>query len=242
MEIKSVILGAGAGTRMGSDLPKVLHPICGKPMIQVLLNSVQNAGIHDSIVVIGPNMENVAWAVAPVETVVQKERLGTAHAVLSAEEFLKPFDGCVLILFGDTPLILPETLKRMIQEYQDGSDVVVLGFVPSDARRYGRLIMGENGLDRIVEYKDATDTQRAIRLCNSGVMCVNGKYLLPLLKKIKNDNAAGEYYLTDVVALAKEQGLKCDVVIGNVDELHGVNTPDELATAQEVYMRRQEEK
>ena len=242
MKVKSVILGAGAGTRMGSDLPKVLHPICGKPMIQILLKSVQEAGIEDSIVVVGPNMDNVAWAVAPIPTVVQSERLGTAHAVLSAQEFLKPFDGCVLILFGDTPLILPETLKRMIKEYQDGSDVVVLGFVPSDARRYGRLIMGENGLDKIVEYKDATDMQRAIRLCNSGVMCVNGKHLLPLLKKIKNDNVAGEYYLTDIVALAKEQGLKCDVVIGNVDELHGVNTPDELATAQEVYMRRQEEK
>ena len=227
---------------MGSDLPKVLHPICGKSMIQILLQSVQDAGIQDSVVVIGPNMENVAWAVAPIPTVIQAERLGTAHAVLSAKEYLKPFEGCVLILFGDTPLILPETLKRMIKEYQDGSDVVVLGFVPSDARRYGRLIMGENGLDRIIEYKDASDTQRAIRLCNSGVMCVNGKYILSLLKKIKNNNIAGEYYLTDIVSLAKEQGLKCDVVIGNVDELHGVNTPDELATAQEVYMRRQEEK
>lgn len=241
MKVKSVILGAGAGTRMGSDLPKVLHPICGKPMIQILLHSVKQAGISDSVVVVGPNMDNVSWAVAPTPTVIQTERLGTAHAVLSAEEFLKPFDGCVLILFGDTPLILPETLKRMIQEYKDGSDVVVLGFVPADARRYGRLIMGENGLDKIVEYKDATDTQRAIRLCNSGVMCVNGKYLLDLLKKVKNDNVSSEYYLTDIVELAKRQGLKCDVVIGNVDELHGVNTPDELATAQEVYMRRQEE-
>ena len=241
MKVKAVILGAGAGTRMGSDLPKVLHPICGKPMIQILLQSITQAGISDSVVVVGPNMDNVAWAVAPTPTVIQAERLGTAHAVLSAEEFLKPFDGCVLILFGDTPLILPETLKRMIQEYKDGSDVVVLGFVPADARRYGRLIMGENGLDKIIEYKDATDTQRSIRLCNSGVMCVNGKYLLELLKKVKNDNVSGEYYLTDIVALAKKQGLKCDVVIGNVDELHGVNTPDELATAQEVYMRRQEE-
>jgi bifunctional UDP-N-acetylglucosamine pyrophosphorylase/glucosamine-1-phosphate N-acetyltransferase len=242
MKVKAVILGAGAGTRMGSDLPKVLHPICGKPMIQILLQSITQAGISDSVVVVGPNMDNVAWAVAPTPTVIQTERLGTAHAVLSAEEFLKSFDGCVLILFGDTPLILPETLKRMIQEYKDGSDVVVLGFVPADARRYGRLIMGENGLDKIIEYKDATDTQRSIRLCNSGVMCVNGKYLLELLKKVKNDNVSGEYYLTDIVALAKKQGLKCDVVIGNVDELHGVNTPDELATAQEVYMRRQEER
>ena len=241
MKTKAIILGAGMGTRMGSNLPKVLHPICGVPMIQILLKSVQEAGIRDITVVIGPNMENVAQAVAPFKTVVQRERLGTAHAVLAAEQELAPFDGCVLVLFGDSPLILPETLKNMIQEYQKGSDVVVLGFIPKDARRYGRLIMGENGLDRIVEYKDATDPERAIQLCNSGVMCLNGKNILSLLKQINNNNAAGEYYLTDIVAVARQQGLKCDVVIGNVDELHGVNTPDELETAQEIYMHRQEQ-
>ena len=240
MKVKAIILGAGQGKRMGSDLPKVLHQICGRPMIQILMDSVRLAGVKDMTVVIGPNMDNVKRAVDPVPTVVQQERLGTAHAVLSAEEILKPFKGCVLVLYGDTPLILPETLMKMIADYQAGSDVVVLGFMPTDARRYGRLVMGRDGLDKIVEYKDATDEQRAIRLCNSGVMCLNGEKALLLLKKIKNENAAGEYYLTDIVALARQEGLKCSVVIGNAEELHGVNTPEELDTAQEIFMRRTE--
>lgn len=240
MEVKAIILGAGQGTRMRSDLPKVLHPICGTPMIRILLNSVRQADIRDRdmTVVIGPNMEAVAKAVEPIQTVVQSERLGTAHAVLAASDYLSPFDGCVVILFGDSPLISPETIKKMIHEYESGADVVVLGFIPTDARRYGRLIMGTNGLEGIVEYKDATDAQRAIRLCNSGVMCVNGKYVLELLRQIQNDNAAREYYLTDIVSVARTQNLKCDVVIGDVDELHGVNTPEELETAQEIFTRR----
>lgn len=241
MKVKAIILGAGRGTRMGSDLPKVLHPICGRPMVQILMDTVRNADISDITVVIGPDMNSVAEAVAPAKTVVQKDRLGTAHAVLAAEAELDPFDGCVLVLFGDSPLISSDTLKNMIREYQNGSDVVVLGFVPTDARRYGRLIMGTNGLERIVEYKDATDSERAVRLCNSGVMCLNGRVVRDLLKEIKNNNAAGEYYLTDIVAIAHGHGLKCDVVIGNTEELHGVNTPDELATAQEIFMHRQEQ-
>ena len=241
MTVKAIILGAGKGTRMGGDIPKVLYPISGKPMIQILLNSVKKAGIQDITVIIGPDMEQVAWAVAPVPTLIQQERLGTAHAVLSAEEKLTPFKGCVLILFGDSPLILPKTLKQMVEVYQNGADVVVLGFMPTDARRYGRLIMGKDGLERIVEYKDATDEERAVRLCNSGVMCVNGEKILSLLKQVKNENASGEYYLPDIVGIAREAGLKCDVVIGDVEELHGINTPTELETAQEIFMRRQEE-
>ena len=122
----------------------------------------------------------------------------------------------------------------------NGSDVVVLGFMPTDARRYGRLIMGEEGLKKIVEYKDATDEQRAVRLCNSGVMCINGEVVLDLLQDVKNDNSAKEFYLTDIVEIACQKGLKCNVVIGNVDELHGVNTPEELETAQEIFKHRQE--
>ena len=240
MKTKAIILGAGLGKRMMSDLPKVLHPISGRPMILVLMDSIRSAGIQDMTVVVGPQMEAIQKAVAPVKTVIQKERLGTAHAVLAAQKDLTPFDGCVLILFGDTPLILPETLNKMVQEYQSGSDVTVLGFMPTDARRYGRLILGRDGLERIVEYKDATDEQRAIRLCNSGVMCVNGRVLLPLLKQVKNENAAGEYYLTDIVEIARQKGLKCSVVVGNAEELHGINTPDELATAQEIFMHRKE--
>ncbi len=238
MKTKAIILGAGMGTRMGSPLPKVLNTICGRPMIGILLDAVEQTGIDDVTVVIGPDMDNVKEAVLPHKTVVQRERLGTAHAVLAAESEIEPFDGCALILFGDQPLFLPETLIKMQEKCMSGSDVVVLGFIPTDARRYGRLVMGEDGLDAIVEYKDATDAQRAIKLCNSGVMCVNGRYLLPLLKKINNDNAAHEYYLTDVVALAKEAGLKRDVVIGDADELHGVNTPEELELAEAIYKKR----
>lgn len=238
MTVKAVILGAGMGKRMGSDLPKVLHTICGKPMINILLESVKKTSVSDICVVVGPDMENVTQAVAPYETVIQHDRLGTAHAVLSAQKNLAPFEGCVLILYGDQPLFLPQTLEKMIKRCQEGQDVVVLGFIPDDARRYGRLIMGADGLEAIVEYKDATDTQRAIKLCNSGVMCVNGKYLLGLLKEVKNHNEAHEYYLTDIVALARQQGLKRDVVIGDAIELHGVNTKEELALAEEIYKKR----
>ncbi len=238
MKTKAIILGAGMGTRMGSPLPKVLNTICGRPMIGILLDAVEQTDIDDITVVIGPDMDNVKEAVVPHKTVVQQERLGTAHAVLAAESEIQPFDGCVLILFGDQPLFMPDTLKKMREKCMSGSDVVVLGFIPTDARRYGRLVMGEEGLDAIVEYKDATDAQRAIKLCNSGVMCVNGQYLLPLLKKINNNNAAHEYYLTDIVALAKEEGLKRDVVIGDADELHGVNTPEELELAEAIYKKR----
>jgi bifunctional UDP-N-acetylglucosamine pyrophosphorylase/glucosamine-1-phosphate N-acetyltransferase len=238
MTTKAIILGAGMGKRMGTDLPKVLHTICNVPMINILLDAVKKTGIEDITVVIGPNMDNVKQAVEPVKTVVQTERLGTAHAVLAAEKEIQPFDGNVLILFGDQPLFLPETLNRMIKKCESGTDVAVLGFIPEDARRYGRLIMGEDGLDAIVEYKDATDVQRAIKLCNSGVMCVNGQHLLSLLKEIDNNNAAGEYYLTDIVSKAKNKGLKRDVVIGDAAELHGVNTPEELELAEEIYKKR----
>ncbi len=238
MTVKAVILGAGMGKRMGADLPKVLHPICGVPMIKILLGSVEKTPVDEITVVIGPNMDNVKEVVSPVKTVIQTDRLGTAHAVLAAREAIEPFDGCVLILFGDQPLFLPETLQKMKEKCLSGADVVVLGFIPDDARRYGRLIMGDDGLDAIVEYKDATDAQRAIKLCNSGVMCVNGRYLLELLKEVGNNNAAGEYYLTDIVAIAKQKGLKRDVVIGEAEELHGVNTPQELEMAEEIYKKR----
>lgn len=236
MKIKAIVLAAGQGTRMNSPLPKVMHPICGQPMVCILLKSIENCAISDITVVVGPDMDEVTAAVRPYPTVVQRERLGTAHAVLAARDAIEPFDGCALILFGDSPLIQPQTLLRMIGKYQSGVDVCVLGFIPEDPRRYGRLIMGPDGLEGIVEYKDATDEQRAIRLCNSGFMCVNGRHLSALLKQVGNQNATGEYYLTDIVALARKAGLKCDVAIGDVDELHGINTLQELETAQEIYL------
>lgn len=242
MKIKAIILAAGMGTRMGTPCPKVMNTICGQPMIKLLIETVEKAGIKDITVVIGPDMDDVKAAVSPHKTVIQQHRLGTAHAVLAAEKEIKPFEGSTLILFGDQPLFQPETIKQIVKKCQSGADVVVVGFIPEDSRRYGRLIIGENGLDAIVEYKDATDAQRLIKLCNSGVICVNGKHLLKLLKRIKNNNAAQEYYLTDIVALAKEEGLRRDVVIGDVNELHGINTPEELELAEEIFKKKQEKK
>ena len=238
MVVKAIILAAGNGKRMNSDLPKVLHKLGGKPMVQHVLETVQSLTPEKIIVVIGPGAEDVKAAVAPYTTVVQEQRLGTAHAALAAQNYLEPFEGQVLVLFGDNPLITPQTLKEMLKKAESGVDIVVLGFIPADARRYGRLVMGDDGLQAIVEYKDATEEQRAIQLCNSGVMCLNGQHILKLLREVKNENAAGEYYLTDVVKLAKERGLSCDVVIGNVEELHGVNTQEELEMAEELYQRR----
>ncbi len=238
MTVKAIILAAGNGKRMNSDLPKVLHKLGGKPMVQHVLETVGALDPEEIVVVIGPDADDVKAAVAPHKTVVQEQRLGTAHAALAARDYLAPFDGQVLVLFGDNPLITPKTLKEMLKKAASGVDIVVLGFIPADARRYGRLVMGDDGLQAIVEYKDATEEQRAIQLCNSGVMCLNGRYILDLLKAVKNENAAGEYYLTDVVKLAKDKGLSCDVVIGNVEELHGVNTQEELEMAEELYQRR----
>lgn len=237
MKVKAVILGADNGMRMQNHIPKILQPICGIPLIKYLINSAKDAGINDITVVTSPDNENIAPLVAPHPTVIQKKRNGTGNAVLMAEPYIQPFDGCVVILLGDAPLIRPETIKSLIERYNAGSDVSVLAFIPSDARRYGRLIMGEDGLEKIVEYKDATDQERTIRLCNSGIMCVNGKYLLELVKQIRNNNAAEEYYLTDIVALAKKQGLKLDVIMGNVEELHGINTQEELEAAEELFLK-----
>lgn len=237
MESKAVILGADKENRLQSGLPRILQPICGTPMIEFLLNSVEAAGILNITVVVGPDMDALKPLITPHEMVIQPERFGTGDAVLRAKKGLKPFDGCVVILYGDSPLIRPETIKKLIDKYKKGADVVALGFVPTDARRYGRLIMDNDGLAKIVEYKEATDEQRTIRLCNAGAMCINGQYILELLKKIDSDNNANEYYLTDIVEIAKKQGLKTDLLIGDVEELHGINSQAELEAAEELFLK-----
>ena len=235
----AVILAAGKGTRMKSALPKVMHPLAGRPMVKHLLAAVDAAKLDRSVIVIGPEMESVAQAVAPVPSAVQRDRLGTGHAVLCAKDALAGFAGDVLVLYGDTPLLTPETLGRVMQARSDGAAVVVLGFEPVDPAAYGRLVLDpKGGLDAIVEYKDATPQQRAIRLCNSGVMAADAKLLFDLLSKVRNDNAKGEYYLTDVVALARGQGLPCAVVRAPEEELLGVNSRGEQAVAEAVIQTR----
>ncbi|TVR83991.1 MAG: bifunctional UDP-N-acetylglucosamine diphosphorylase/glucosamine-1-phosphate N-acetyltransferase GlmU [Rhodospirillales bacterium] len=236
-----VVLAAGLGTRMKSDLPKVLHPLAGRSMIAHLLDTVSELRPERMVVVVGEDMPAVQAAVAPHPTVVQSPRLGTGHAVMAARPMLEGFDGTVLVVYGDTPLMTTMTLERMLAARRQAPHpaVVVLGFRPTDAGAYGRLIVAaDNGLEAIVEAKDATPQQRTIGLCNSGVMAVDGGQLYSLLDRVGNDNAKGEYYLTDIVGLARSDGLPCGYVEGDVSELVGVNSRADLAAAEAILQDR----
>ena len=227
---------------MLSDTFKVLHTIGNRSMIGHLLDALKKVSADEVVVVLSPKMDAVQKEIAPTPFVIQKQALGTAHAVLSAKDYIQPFDGACLVLFGDHPLFYPITFQKMLDKCEKGTDVVVLGFTPADPARYGRLIMGKKGLDAIVEYKEATPEQRKIGLCNSGAMCINGRYLYELLTKVDNNNVAGEYYLPDIVKIAKEKGLKIDVEMADEEEVAGVNCRSELAAAEAVFQRRMRQK
>ncbi|RYD46256.1 MAG: bifunctional UDP-N-acetylglucosamine diphosphorylase/glucosamine-1-phosphate N-acetyltransferase GlmU, partial [Sphingomonadales bacterium] len=232
--IAAIILAAGKGTRMKSDTHKVLHPIAGRPMLLHLIDSVRQLGAAREVVVVGAGREQVEAAVHPLgtETVEQAEQLGTGHAVRMAEQALAGFEGDVLILYGDVPLVSPQTMRRMLDALHGKGDpsVVVLGFRPADPGAYGRVIVGADGrLEKIVEYKDATPEERAVDLCNSGLMAVKSADLFRLLGKLRNENAAGEYYLTDLVELAAEEGRFSVGIETDAIEVAGVNSRGELA-------------
>jgi len=236
-----IVLAAGMGTRMKSSLPKVLHPLAGRPMIQHLMASVATLEPDRVVVVVGPGMDSVAATVAPVPTVLQAERLGTGHAVAQARAALADFEGDVLVLYADTPLISAATLRRLLDERHAGEEpaVVVLGFKPDHANEYGRLVVGAEGLKAIVEFRDATPSQRENPLCNSGVMAFDGARLWSLIEQIDpTSNSKGEYYLTDVVRLAREHGWNCSYAEGESTELLGINSRRELAAAEAMVQRR----
>ena len=232
-KVAAVILGAGKGTRMHSDKPKVLMPVCGKTMVRRIIDTLESIPVDEIVTVISPDGKDVAKEVAPYATCVQELQLGTGHAVNCAKDFLKDFDGTVLVVFGDTPLITRRTFEKAIEKVENGYAVVVLGFRPKDPARYGRLIMKGDELDRIVEYKDATEEERAIDFCNSGFMSFSCKHLFSILAKIGNKNASGEFYLTDAVAVAKQMGLKCTAFAGDAEEVASANTLEELAQLEE---------
>ena len=237
----AIVLAAGLGTRMKSDVPKVLHGLAGRPMIAHLMESLAAAGVARAVVVVGLGMDAVAEAVAPHTTAVQAEQLGTGDAALTAKETLAGFSGDVLILNGDAPLITPETMERVLASRRAAPHpaLVVLGFRADAPGAYGRLITGPDGaLEAIVEAGDASPDELAVDLCNSGVMAVDGKRLFGLLERLGNDNAKGEYYLTDIVALARADGLACAVVEGAAAELMGINSRAELAAAEAVAQER----
>jgi bifunctional UDP-N-acetylglucosamine pyrophosphorylase / glucosamine-1-phosphate N-acetyltransferase len=238
----AIILAVGKGTRMKSDLHKVMHPIAGRPMLAHLLASVAELGAERTVTVVGAGREQVEPLVAANGglVAVQDPQHGTAHAVLQAEQALAGFDGDVLILYGDVPLIGAATMRKMLDLLHAGSApaAVVLGFRPADPHRYGRIIAGADGsIDKMVEWKDASEDERAVGLCNSGIMAVRSRDLWPLLARVGNDNAAGEYYLPDIVMIAAADGRKSLVVETSEAEVTGVNSRAELAALEEVWQR-----
>ncbi|MBL4927235.1 bifunctional UDP-N-acetylglucosamine diphosphorylase/glucosamine-1-phosphate N-acetyltransferase GlmU [Fuscibacter oryzae] len=241
MAVSLIILAAGMGTRMNSDLPKVLHKVAASPLLHHALQAGRALEPARVVVVTGHGAADVAKAALAfdeaVETVVQDPQLGTAHAVAQAAPLLADAAGEAIVLYGDTPLIRPETLQAMLAARRDHA-VVVLGFHAADPGRYGRLLTEGDKLLAIREYKDATEAERAVTLCNSGVICASAKVLFDLVAKVGNANAAGEYYLTDVVELARAAGLSAGVVICDEAETLGVNTRQQLAEAEAAFQAR----
>ena len=241
--VAAIILAAGKGTRMKSDLHKVLHPIAGRPMLLHLIDSVGQLSPERVVVVTGAGREQVEAAVAPlgVGTALQAEQLGTGHAVAQAREALAGFEGDVLILYGDVPLVETATMRRMIDRLGQGDcpAAVVLGFRPSGPAAYGRVIADADGrIDRMGECKDAGIEERAVTLCNSGLMAVRSEDLFGLLDRVGNDNAAGEYYLPDIVMLAASDGRHSAVIETEAGEVAGVNSRGELAVVEGDWQQR----
>ncbi|WP_147106121.1 bifunctional UDP-N-acetylglucosamine diphosphorylase/glucosamine-1-phosphate N-acetyltransferase GlmU [Tateyamaria sp. syn59] len=242
MSVALIILAAGKGTRMKSDLPKVLHPIAGAPMLHHALQTSAALDPARTIVVAGHGAEQVqaaALAYDPsIEVVIQKEQLGTGHAVDQARGALDGFDGDVVVLFGDTPFLQPETLSRMVEARQT-HDIVVLGFDIAEVQpRYGRLVMDGDRLVKIVEYKDATEEERTIRFTNSGLIACNAKVMFDMLSEVTNDNASGEYYLTAVPELANAKGLSVTAIKCDEAETLGVDSRTDLAGADAIFQAR----
>jgi len=241
-----VILAAGQGTRMRSDTHKVLHPIASRPVLLHLLDRVDALGADRRVVVVGKGREQVEAAIAGRDVAVafQAEQKGTGHAVQQAESVLAGYDGPVLILYGDTPFVEAETLRRMLDRLNGdvGPGVVVLASSPPDPLKYGRIILGEGDhIAKMVEYKDATEEERAVRLCNSGMMAVRASDLFRWLGKVGNDNAAKEYYLPDIVNVAAGEGRVAVVIEGDPYETAGVNSRAELAHLELEWQRRRRE-
>src|SRR4029079_9239727 len=242
----AVILAAGQGTRMRSDTHKVLHPIAGRPLLLHLLDRVDALGAEKRVVVLGKGREQVEAAIDDrgVEIAVQAEQKGTGHAVQRAAHALAGYDGPVIILYGDTPFVESETLRRMLDRLdgEGGPGVVVLASRPADPLKYGRIILGEGDrIARMVEYKDATAEEREVRLCNSGMMAVRSADLFRWLDQVGNDNAAGEFYLPDIVNIAAGEGRDAVVIEGDPYEAAGVNSRAELAHLELEWQPRRRE-
>jgi len=241
--IAVVILAAGKGTRMKSGRPKVLHPLAGRPLLEHALSLADVLEPDRIVVVTSENLRDAAASLeaprAPVTTVVQEPQLGTGHAVMMARDALQGFEGDVLVLFADTPLIRPNTMHALLETIQGDASVAALGFEPDDAAQYGRLVVDDAGsLSRIVEFADADEAERNISLCNAGLMAIKAEMLFELLDALGDKNAQGEYYLTDLVEVARERGLPCAHSIAPAEEVMGINDRAQLAAAEAVMQQR----
>jgi len=234
--IAAVVLAAGKGTRMKSDKHKVLHSIAGRPMIEHLLTSLAELAPERTVIVVGEGREQLETALAGrADFVVQEPQLGTGHAVLQAEHALEGFVGDVLVLYGDVPFVGAGTMGTMIDRLraEDEPAAVVLAFEPDEPLQYGRVIADGGKVTWMVEHKDADESQRACRLCNSGLLAARADVLFELLGKVGNDNAQGEYYLPEIVNIAIAEGRMCAVVVtDDPDEVAGINSRAELAVAE----------
>ena len=234
----AIILAAGQGTRMKSPLPKVLHPVGGRSMLDRAIDAAQGAGCDRVIVVVGAHSPQVRQAavarVGEGNIAVQDPPMGTGHAVNAARDLLKDFDGAVIVSYADTPLVSSAVLKPVL-ELAEKADLAVMGFDAADPGAYGRLIMRDDNLDAIVEAREATPEQRMIIACNSGILAARGELLFSLLAEVKNENSKGEYYLTDVVGLARARGLQPKVTMASENDVLGANSQAELAIAERVW-------
>ena len=238
MHTAIVILAAGKGTRMKSEMPKVLHEVAGAPLLMHCMKTAQTIEPEHLIIVAGHGSEDVTKAAetyAPDSQIVtQSAQLGTAHAVAQSREILSGFEGDLIILYGDTPFIRPETLEKLAQARQK-SDLVILGFEANDPGHYGRLITSGTDLLEIVEYKEANAAQKDITLCNSGVLAGPAQLIFQLIEQVETSNNAGELYLTDCIALARAAGKSASVVTCPEAETLGVNSRRDLAQAEQVF-------
>jgi bifunctional UDP-N-acetylglucosamine pyrophosphorylase/glucosamine-1-phosphate N-acetyltransferase len=238
----AIVLAAGEGTRMHSSRPKVLHTIAGRSLLAHVLAALLPADRTRVAVVVGPDHDAVrdaARAALPdAEIFVQSERRGTAHAVLQARAAVERGADDILVIFGDTPFIRPQTLQRLRTAIAEGAAVAVLGFRPADSTGYGRLITERDALLGIVEHADASESERAIALCNGGLMALAGKTALALLDRIGCDNRKGEFYLTDAVAIARAMNLRAVALEVTEDEVSGINTKPQLAAAEQSMQQR----
>ena len=237
----TVVLSAGLGTRMRSAKPKAMHKVGGLPMVNHVLRAVAPLSPERSVVVVGPDMPDLERAVAPALTAIQHDRLGTADAVKAARAALEGYNGhdaTVFVVYGDSPFLKSETLQRMLDARGEGAAVVVLGFRAQDPTGYGRLIQDAGGdLTAIVEERDATPDEKAISFCNSGVMAIEAARLFTWIDRVGNDNAKGEYYLTDLVAISREDGGRCAAIEAPEAELQGVDSKSDLAAAEDQFQQ-----